>query len=73
MPTTNDFWGTGKNEVSKYLPSTLTDSLFGLMIDSEREKMKEIDEDLGHYAVQGSFTVEELDPKQLPKSLQRFI
>ena len=37
MPTTNDFWGTGKNEVSKYLPSTLTDSLFGLMIDSERE------------------------------------
>ena len=29
--------------------------------------MKEIDEDLGHYAVQGSFTVEELDPKQLPK------
>ena len=67
MPTTNDFWGTGKNEVSKYLPSTLTDSLFGLMIDSEREKMKEIDEDLGHYAVQGSFTVEELDPKQLPK------
>ncbi len=37
-PTTNEIWGTGIKEVSKFLPSTLTDSLFSSLTSEEKKK-----------------------------------
>ena len=78
-PTINEIWGTGIKEVSKFLPSTLTDNLFSSMTSEEKEKMSELDGDLGHYATYGNFTNEKLDvknfvnfTKNLSKSLTKY-